>query len=208
MTTCALCNLQEANTRQSRSPDSHHHLPLVDRQPKVMQRILVCCVLNGAVFYAADLFFVRLVLPISRVAFHLVAGAAAGVNNSSTAETRGEMTARSDDGDLWRDRVEPSLTLLEAVALTAPLFVTCRCLNAVLFQEVADSAFAQSRVRPRAMPSLSVMVSDIVTSAVVELLFLAQAGMCSYLPLPRLAAALRLFHMSLLNALYSFEYKW
>ncbi len=185
----------------------------VDSPPHIKERILLCCALNGAVFYIAKQFFVQVVLPLIRAIYLLAASSAAAFAASSSSSSAGSdggsgVDASSAADVFWADRVEPSLNFFKSAALTMPLFVLCKVVNAVLYQEIADSAFRQSRGRVRMMSSLSVMVSDVIISILVELLFLAQGTACAFLPIPGVSRALSFFHLSLLYSLYSFEYKW
>ncbi len=185
-----------------------------DSHPRIKERILLCCALNGALFYATKQLFVQVVLPVIRffyvLAFSIMEG---GVTRGSYADGNSgtdsypPMTEGVHD-PLWTHRIEPSLDFFKSAALTMPLFMICRVINAVLYQEIADSAFRESRGRVRMMSSLSVMISDVVISILVELLFLAQGTACAFVPVPWIGKALSLFHISLLYSLYSFEYKW
>ena len=176
-----------------------------DDSPHIKERILLCCGLNVVVFYVAKQLFVQVVLPLVKV-IYLLAASATFFSAAGPMETEEEDVMAADT--FWSDRIEPSLNFFKSAALTMPLFILCKVVNAVLYQEIADSAFRQSRGRARMMSSLSVMISDVIISILVELLFLAQGTACAFLPIPGVGKALSFFHLSLLYSLYSFEYKW
>ena len=59
------------------------------------------------------------------------------------------------------------------------------------------------------MTSFSVSIADTVFTIVVETIFLVQSTIFSMcIPIAAVSKMMSIFHLCLLNALYSFEYKW
>ncbi len=165
----------------------------------IKRRILVCICLNACILYLSTMFFYYLVFPVAKWCFMLVP-------SSDHAQVEEEYE------DFWKERIEPGLDLFKNIVLSMPLFLLSKVVNAVMFQEIADATFRQSKERFRMLPSVSFMISDIILSFVVQILFLGQALVFAKIfisiSIPTLGRVLYIFHMSVLNALYSFEYKW
>jgi len=51
-------------------------------------------------------------------------------------------------------------------------------------------------------------IADFLFSLLIEALFLVQANAVAYIPIAVLGQVASVFHLALLYALYSFEYKW
>ncbi|TRY63687.1 hypothetical protein TCAL_13132 [Tigriopus californicus] len=166
----------------SRSP-SH----LTAHEPSLLHRTLKCCLFNGGFFWLSILIFEQLVLPVI----------------TWLALSLGEIPA-----DSWAHWMQPVLSLIFSTFWVLPLFLLSKVVNAIWFQDIANSAFKFSQGRPQMMSSLSVMVADTIYSLAVETVFLAQTALVSLVPIIMIGRTLALVHLCLLNALYCFEYKW
>jgi hypothetical protein len=135
-------------------------------EPRILERTIKCCLLNGCVFWASIVFFESILLPSIQAVLYLVFG-----NSSEHADK------------LWTSYTLPVLSFTFSALWVLPFFLLSKIVNAIWFQDIADSAFRSSRGRPQMMSSISVMIADTVFSLVVESIFLVQAKMCSYLPI-------------------------
>lgn len=106
--------------------------------------------------------------------------------------------------------MEPSLSLLFHSLWVAPLFLLSKIVNALWFQDIADTAYKVRKGRPQLISSISKLIADTLINVLVEVLFLLQSTIVKYLPIPIPFASkiLYIVHMSLLCSLYAFEYKW
>eukprot|EP00095_Tigriopus_kingsejongensis_P001081 snap_masked-scaffold1123_size61443-processed-gene-0.17 protein:Tk01081 transcript:snap_masked-scaffold1123_size61443-processed-gene-0.17-mRNA-1 annotation:"etoposide-induced protein" len=156
-------------------------------EPSLLKRTAKCCFFNGGVFLASIWIFETLFMPII----------------SSVALGWGVIPPQ-----VWERWVEPVLSITFSTLWILPLFLLSKVVNAIWFQDIADSAFKFSQGRPQMMSSVSVMIADIIYSLAVEMVFLVQAKITSLLPIASLGQAMAILHLSLLNALYCFEYKW
>ena len=134
-------------------------------EPRILERTLKCCMLNGCVFWASIVLFEQIFLPSLRAVFYVLFG-----SGSERAE------------QLWSGAL-PLLSFTFSALWVVPFYLLSRAVNAIWFQDIADSAFRSSRGRPQMMSSLSVMIADTVFSLVVESVFLVQAKICSFLPI-------------------------
>ncbi|CAL4123373.1 unnamed protein product, partial [Meganyctiphanes norvegica] len=156
-------------------------------ETRVTQRVLECCGLNGLVFGLSLVMFEMILLPTLSAVFHVVLG--------------------DGSGQVW-GIVKPLLTVMFDMLWVLPIFLLSRIINTIWFQDIADSAYRQRQGRPMLFPSISKLVADVLISIFIQLLFLMQANLVMQLPLVGLNTVLGCIHMCLLNALYSFEYRW
>ncbi|KAL3266975.1 hypothetical protein HHI36_011124 [Cryptolaemus montrouzieri] len=159
-------------------------------QSKVWTRICHCSFMNGGVFLFSIFLFNYVLLPCLNSSIHYIFG-----NDSFMARLTW----------LW---IEPILSLTFATIWTAPLFLLSKAVNSLWFQDIADSAYRSSRGKPPSWQSVSVWIADSIFSVAVQLLFLIQTMLVSYVPIYPLGSVFSLVHMSLLYSLYAFEYKW
>ncbi|XP_049548729.1 etoposide-induced protein 2.4 [Anopheles darlingi] len=160
-------------------------------ESKVLKRVVQCSMLNGGIFMLSILFFEYAVLP----GLHLFLWY---LFRSSTTLTT-----------VW-GWMQPSLSLLFNSFWVAPLFLLSKIVNSLWFQDIADSAYKFRKGRPQLIPSISKLIADTLISLLIQILFLLQSTLVKYLPVPVpfACSALYMVHMSLLCALYAFEYKW
>ena len=121
--------------------------------------------LNGCVFWASIVLFEHFFLPTLHAVFYIFFGSG---------------SERADQ--LWSGAL-PLLSFTFSALWVVPFYLLSRVVNAIWFQDIADSAFRSSRGRPQMMSSISVMIADTVFSLVVESVFLVQAKICSFLPI-------------------------
>lgn len=108
---------------------------------------------------------------------------------------------------VWR-WIEPTLIVIFSLTWILPLFLLSRVVNALWFQDIADSAYKIRKGRPQLFPSISKLIADVLVSVVVQFLFIAQSWLVSLVPIKYVGRGLSIAHMCLLYSLYSFEYKW
>lgn len=154
--------------------------------PKVLERTIKCCLFNGCVFWLSIFLFENALLPAIRTVLY----------------------ALPFSGDSLWHWTHPILSVTFSTLWVLPLFLLSKIVNAIWFQDIADSAFKSTSQRPQMMSSISVMIADTLFSIVVECIFLVQGSVFSLLPIKVLGDAINLVHLCLLHSLYSFEYKW
>lgn len=160
-------------------------------RPKIRRRIVQCCLLNGGVFLASIFVFDYMVLPVLERLTHLILGHEEGVR-----------------AVVW-DWLSFLISGLFKLLWILPLFVLSRVISFTWFQDIADAAY--SRFYPRIVSSKmspGMFIADVLFSLLIQSLFLCQAQLASVLPIPAVAQILYVFHLSLLNAFYAFEYQW
>ncbi|CAI4230454.1 unnamed protein product [Auanema sp. JU1783] len=107
---------------------------------------------------------------------------------------------------------EKSEILVEATTslLVFPIFLILRVLMILWFSDIASACNRTLRM-PEGRPiDIRTAIADLGFSAVLGFVFLFQAILVGYilLPIPGLSSFIKFIHMSLLNAMYSFEYFW
>jgi len=157
------------------------------KEPRILERTLKCCILNGFVFWASIILFQNVVLPAVRLMVNIFT-----IGSSDT---------------IWQ-YTEPVLSFAFNTLWVLPFFLLSKIVNAIWFQDIADLAFQSSDGKAIVNLSISIMLADTVFSIVVECLFLLQAKVISMLPIEAIASMCNLAHQCLLHSLYSFEYKW
>ncbi|XP_071500546.1 etoposide-induced protein 2.4-like [Diadema antillarum] len=166
-------------------------LPIKEKtanEPKVIQRIFQCCALNVGVFWLSLVAFNNVLLPLLQFIVSFILGDA------------------TSDNKVWA-WMQPVLTYIFRAFWVLPLFLLSKAVSGLWFQDIADAAYRKSRGRPQ-LPSLSRLIADLTFSVLVQILFLLQSMLVSLVPIKGVSQFLSMFHLSLLNALYSFEYKW
>ncbi|XP_074647942.1 etoposide-induced protein 2.4 homolog [Tubulanus polymorphus] len=157
--------------------------------PNIMQRIVLCCMWNGGIFWASIILFNFIVIPCLRFFTQYIFASSA---DSSTIWT-------------W---LGPMLTWTFGALWILPLFILSKIVNSLWFQDIADAAYKSSRGRPNLMPSLSKVIADVLFSLLLQGLFLIQGMLANFLPIRGLGELVGLVHMCMLYSLYAFEYKW
>ena len=163
-----------------------------EESPKIWERTLKCCLLNGCVFWASIILFEHAILPLVEFLIRSFMGAEAA-------------------SWLWKT-VFPVLRVTFATLWVLPFYLLSKFVNAIWFADIADTAFRNSGPgeRPRMMTTLTIAIADTIFSVIVETIFLFQAKVFSMLltPFPLLGSITNFVHLCLLHSLYCFEYKW
>ncbi|MFH4976153.1 hypothetical protein AB6A40_002862 [Gnathostoma spinigerum] len=89
-----------------------------------------------------------------------------------------------------------------------PVFLITRAINALWFSDIANASLRFRKVKQKPPLSFSHAIADFAVAVLVETIFLLQSLLCYQLSIPVVASFLAFFHLTLLNALYSFEYLW
>ncbi|XP_058804051.1 etoposide-induced protein 2.4 homolog isoform X2 [Phymastichus coffea] len=160
------------------------------RESKVLQRTVQCCALNGGVCLASILIFEYGLLPSLKYLLNIIFGQSPGMGTF-----------------VW-SWMKPFLSLIFSTVWILPVFLLSKIINMLWFQDIADSAYRCRQGRPVLLSSISKLLADMAFSTLVQGLFLGQSNLVSKVPLPPIGDILELLHLCLLNALYSFEYKW
>lgn len=161
-------------------------------EPRVLQRIFQCCLLNGGVFGLSILVFHYALLPSVYLLIRLLFG---GDQHSAV-------------GLIW-SWLYPLLSYTFEALWVLPLFLLSKVVNSLWFQDIANQAYLEIRGRaPQLLPSLSRVLADTLFSVLVQTLFLLQSLLVGMLPLGPLGGLVSVGHLSLLYSLYAFEYTW
>jgi len=151
----------------------------VVRSPGVLNRVLQCSVINGALFIGSILFFNKLVDPF----LHRLGGGLGAY-------------------------LEPIITFLYYICWLYPVYIVSFVLTTFWVQDIFDEAFkhfykgttAQSKPLTPAE-----FVSYLVRRIVMIAIFLIQCMVFTYLPFP-FGRIIEIMHYSLLYSYYCFEY--
>lgn len=179
-----------SGTPRRRSSQNIKNTVVKEEEPKVLKRTIQCCALNGGVFWLSIFLFECALLPFIKSLLILVFGHSPGTGMS-----------------VW-SWMKPILKVTFSTVWVVPLFLLSKVVNALWFQDIADSAFRYSRGHPQHFSSVSKLIADSLFSVLVQTLFLMQSMLVSMIPIPILGEVLSLVHMCLLYSLYAFEYKW
>ncbi|XP_022798310.1 etoposide-induced protein 2.4 homolog [Stylophora pistillata] len=168
----------------------------------IYSKMLQCCMLNGGIFWMSIFLFENYILPGLQFFTHFIFNTLVG-----SAPHQGLW--------LWR-WMGPLLSYLFGALWVLPLFWLSKPLNSLWYQEIADSAYRNTRGRPLGFLAsfkkesvsshISKTVADFFFSFLLQVLFLVQAMVVGFLPI--VGPVVSLAHMCLLYSLYSFEYKW
>ncbi|CAL8101289.1 unnamed protein product [Orchesella dallaii] len=178
---------QNVNTKQNISKRARKE------EPRLLNRVVQCCTLNGFVFGFSIIIFNNVLLPFLQTVLVTISNFTLGTRDAETNWYATRLILKTTFDSLW----------------VLPLFLLSRLVNALWFQDIGNLAYKYSIGRPKQFASLSTFIADNLFSLIIQVLFLVQATMLSLTPLPApLPDALYIFHMCLLYSLYSFEYKW
>lgn len=151
----------------------------VIRSPGVLNRVVLCTIVNGALFIGSILFFNRLIDPF----LHRLDG-------------------------LLGDYLEPLITLLYYTCWLYPVYIVSFVLTTFWVQDIFDAAFKhfyQGKVTPSPPLSPAEFLSYLVRRIVVIAIFMAQCTLFAYLPFP-FGRTIEIMHYCLLYSYYCFEY--
>ncbi|XP_033126016.1 etoposide-induced protein 2.4 homolog isoform X2 [Anneissia japonica] len=175
---------EELQLKKRRSPLKRKK----EEEPRILQRVLQCCALNGGVFWLSIVVFNSILIPSLHSLTHLLLG------DSSSQSL------------VW-SWMKPALSYTFSVLWVIPVFLLSKIVSSFWFQDIADTAYKKSKGRPR-LPNLSRLVADIMISVLIQMLFLMQSLLVSLIPLTGVGQCLKLLHLCILNSLYAFEYMW
>ncbi|KAM7450928.1 Etoposide induced 2.4 mRNA [Porites harrisoni] len=169
---------------------------------EIFSKMLQCCLLNGGIFWMSIFLFEGFIIPglqnLTHFIFNIVSGS-------------------TQHQGLWLWKwMGPFLSYLFSALWVLPLYWLSKPLNSLWYQEIADSAYRNTRGRPLGFLAtvgkesvsshISKTVADFFFSFLLQMFFLVQAMVASFLPI--LGPVISLGHMCLLYSLYTFEYKW
>lgn len=176
---------------------------LIKQNEKIAKQLLQCFLLNGVILSFSVIMFDYVVLP----AIQYVAGFIYGI-----------ISDPSQSGILqWLSTI---LWYLFTGFWVLPVFWISKPINSIWFQDIASTVFQETEKQKQSKKkrtktqqasqslsqSISRFIADLLFSVFMELLFLVQAMLVGLVP--GVGGALSVFHMAMLYALYSFEYKW
>ncbi|CAC5390922.1 EI24 [Mytilus coruscus] len=176
------------------------------KNPRVLQRLFLCCGWNGGIFLASILLFNYVLIPVLQWFTELI------------------FSSSGTEVSVWSYMV-PVLSWTFSALWILPLFVLSKIVNCFWFQDIADAAYVKSRGKPQLL-YISTLIADMSFSLLIQALFLIQSTAASFLPIPMVGTVVGIstaasflpipmvgtvvgiVHMCLLHSLYSFEYKW
>ncbi|CAH1707493.1 unnamed protein product [Chironomus riparius] len=153
-----------------------------EKKSNVAFRVFQCCALNGGLFLLSILFFYNLLLPFLKLV----------------------ITHFTEPG-IWT-YINSILSWIFSCIWVVPLFLLSKIFNFFWFQDIADATYEFRRGKRTLIPSISLLLADVVFSLIIQTLFILQGTFISYIPY--LGRVLCFIHICLLYSLYSFEYKW
>lgn len=158
------------------------------KNPRVLQRLFLCCGWNGGIFLASILLFNYVLIPVLQWFTELI------------------FSSSGTEVSVWSYMV-PVLSWTFSALWILPLFVLSKIVNCFWFQDIADAAYVKSRGKPQLL-YISTLIADMSFSLLIQAFFLIQSTAASFLPIPMVGTVVGIVHMCLLHSLYSFEYKW
>lgn len=153
-----------------------------EKKSNVAFRVFQCCALNGGLFLLSILFFYNLLLPFLQI-----------------------VITHFTDAGIWT-YINSILSWIFSCIWVVPLFLLSKIFNFFWFQDIADATYEFRRGKRTLIPSISLLLADVVFSLIIQTLFILQGTVISYIPY--LGRVLCFIHICLLYSLYSFEYKW
>jgi etoposide-induced 2.4 mRNA len=119
---------------------------------KVALRVFQCCALNGGLFLLSILFFYYLLLPFLEV-----------------------LITHFTDSGIW-SYINVTLSWIFSCIWVMPLFLLSKIFNFFWFQDIADATYEFRRGKRTLLPSISLLLADVVFSIIVQTLFLLQVS--------------------------------
>ena len=89
-----------------------------------------------------------------------------------------------------------------------PVFLLSKIFNVLCYQDIADCAFYRRYKSQNQGSKIAYIIADSIFSCLLQVVFLVQSSIFIYIPIYFLNNLLFHLHISLLYALYAFEYKW
>lgn len=109
-----------------------------------------CCLLNGGLFLLSIIFFNHILLPILEL-----------------------LITRFTDASIW-NYIHLTLNWIFSCIWIVPLFILSKIFNFFWFQDIADATYQFRRGNPTLIPSISLLLADVVFSLIVQSLFIFQ----------------------------------
>lgn len=130
------------------------------KKSNVAFRVLQCCGLNGGLFLLSILFFYSLLLPFLRV-----------------------VITHFTDASIW-SYIDSILSWIFSCIWVVPLFLLSKIFNFFWFQDIADATYEFRRGKRTLIPSISLLLADVVFSLIIQTLFMLQVIFISDLNSP------------------------
>lgn len=172
--------LRQRRERSAGAPSKTNMAGLLPEKPNALRRIFHCVLMNVACVVALQF----VILPLIRLLAY--------ISPYRLPES-------------WSVEVV-SITLGTISIL--PVFIVTRIVNALWFSDIANASLMYRGIKPADPLPFSRAAADFLVAILVEVVFLVQSMVMVYLPIPTVAPFITFFHLSLLHALYSFEYSW
>jgi etoposide-induced 2.4 mRNA len=85
------------------------------------------------------------------------------------------LVTKFTDASIW-NWTQLTLSWIFSCIWVIPLFILSKIFNFFWFQDIADGAYEFRRGKPTLLPSISLLLADIVFSLIVESLFICQVS--------------------------------
>uniref|UniRef100_W8C9T8 Etoposide-induced protein 2.4 n=1 Tax=Ceratitis capitata TaxID=7213 RepID=W8C9T8_CERCA len=181
-------NERRLSSMIKRSKNTDLQGPKLER--KIATKFIKCCGFNIGCTWICMMFFEYGILPALKYLLSLFYGA-------DTTELN----------MVW-EWVRPVSNATFQIGWIGPICALCRVLSLLWFSDIADAAYRVRRESPQTMPNVTKYYADFLFGLIVQWLFLFQSWIVNYIPIPYIGVVLSNFHLCLLHALCSFEYKW
>lgn len=128
---------------------------ILRKKSNVAFRVFQCCALNGGLFLLSILFFYNLLLPFLKMV----------------------ITHFTDPG-IWT-YINSILSWIFSCIWVVPLFLLSKIFNFFWFQDIADATYEFRRGKRTLIPSISLLLADVVFSIIIQTLFMLQVSCCT-----------------------------
>lgn len=157
---------------------------------KLHQRLLQSCILNGLFLLFCILLFNYALIPIVNWILFKILG--------------------QQNYDRIASFMNSFIYFLFSFVWILPVFALSKIFNVLCYQDIADMAYIQNYGKPKVYcnSTFSLVIADAIFSLVLQLIFLIQSSIMSYIPIYLLNKILNQLHIAILYSLYAFEYKW
>jgi etoposide-induced 2.4 mRNA len=156
---------------------------------KLKQRIIQSCILNGLFLLSCILIFNYILMPLLNFIIYQI--------NSNNYYL------------LIHSYLNKFIYFSFSFIWIMPVFLLSKIFNVLCYQDIADCAYLKRYKRLLNTDStISYIIADSIFSCILQIIFLIQSSIFIYIPIYFLNVLLFHLHISLLYALYAFEYKW
>lgn len=122
------------------------------KKSNVAFRVMQCCLLNGGLFLLSIIFFNNILLPVLEM-----------------------LITRFTDETIW-NYIQFTLSWIFSCIWIVPLFILSKIFNFFWFQDIADASYEFRRGKPTLIPSISLLLADVMFSLIVQSLFIFQVS--------------------------------